>query len=281
MEPRAAKAERPEVEKAAQLAAEDPGLARGAAGSALRPEDLIHAQLSTFKLRVERSLDAIKRAVDVGPIGISFSGGKDSTCALHLVRMVVENAPAALFDSGAEIAGTHEMAAHVGAQTIHPRLTMLDMARYCGWWGCADPVDTDSEFDAKRMLLEEPSETFVVRNRLRVIAHGVRASESHGRSMHVASRGELYRGRDGTWVCMPLARWSLEDVWAYIASRELRYHRAYDALSAAGIPRENQRVSGALGERGSGWGRHAALRIVDPVGWHRLVTEFPRIGLNS
>lgn len=256
-------------------------VARAAAGSAILPQDHVHAQLKTFRSRVDASLDAIRRATEIGAIGVSFSGGKDSIVSLDLVRLVARDAPAAFFDSGAEILGTREMVEHVGAQTVHPRMTMLDMARYAGWWGYADPVDRDCGFDAKATLMGEPSEAFVVRNRLRVIAHGVRGSESHARAMHTASRGELYRGKDGTWYCMPLARWSLEDVWAYIASRELRYHRAYDVLSAAGIPRENQRVSGALGERGSGWGRHAAMRLVDPDGWRRLVAEFPRIGLNS
>lgn len=250
-------------------------------GSALRPEDYVHAKLGAFARRIDTALSAIARAAATGPLGVSFSGGKDSTVTLDLVRRVVPDAPAALFDSGVELRGTHEMAAHVGAIVIHPRLTMLDLARYAGWWGYADPVDPDVEFDAKQVLIQEPSETFVVRGRLRVVALGLRAQESRGRALHTSSRGELYRGRDGTWYCNPIARWTLADVWSYIASRGLRYHPAYDALSAAGLPRESQRVSGALGERGSGWGRHAALRIIDPDQWHALAREFPSIGLQG
>lgn len=247
------------------------------AGSSIRAEDHIRAQLSTFRRRVDSSLDAIRRAIEIGPIGVSFSGGKDSTVALDLVRSVAPDAPTALFDSGAEVAGTLEMATHVGAQIIQPRLSMVEMARYAGWWGHA-PVDPDCDFDAKRMLLEEPCETFVVRNGLRVVAHGVRATESRGRMMHVASRGELYRAKDGTWYCMPLARWELADVWAYIASRGLKYHPAYDILSARGLDREMQRVSGAMGERGAGWGRHEMLRMVDPDGYRKIRAEFPLFG---
>ena len=270
-----------EPRAAAEKAAERVEAAKAEAGSAILPQDHVHAQLGSFRRRVDASLDAIRRATEVGAIGVSFSGGKDSVVSLDLVRMVSRDAPAAFFDSGAEVLGTAEMVAHVGAQTILPRMSMLDMARYAGWWGYADPVDKTCGFDAKATLMGEPSETFVVKNRLRVIAHGVRGSESHARAMHTASRGELYRGKDGTWYCMPLARWSLDDVWAYIASRELRYHRAYDVLTAAGIPREMQRVSGALGERGSGWGRHTAMRLIDPDGWRKLVAEFPRIGING
>lgn len=254
---------------------------READGSAIRREDYVHAKLAKFQRRVDASLDVISRASEIGAVGVSYSGGKDSTVCIDLVRAVLPSAPIGFFDSGAELANTHRMVAAVGAQVIHPRLTMLDMARYCGWWGCADPVDADSQFDATLVLIKEPSETFVVKNRLRVITHGVRATESHSRSLHIASRGELYRGRDGTWYCMPLARWELADVWAYIASRGLRYHPAYDVLSDRGIPRESQRVAAALGERGSGWGRHAALRLTEPDTWRRLVAEFPHLGLTS
>lgn len=65
------------------------------------------------------------------------------------------------------------------------------------------------------------------------------------------------------------------------SARELRYHRLYDVLSARGIPRVAQRVGGALGERGSAWGRHALLRMADPDTWARLVAEFPDLALGS
>lgn len=258
----------------AEARAEAAPEAKAAAGNALRPEDLVWAQLGKYKRRVDVGLDAVRRATELGRIGVAFSGGKDSTVLAHLVRVVAPDAPIAFFDSGDELPGTLEMVRHVGAETIAPRLTMREMARYSGWWEYAHPVDAGCAFDAKRILIGEPAETFVVRRGLRVIAHGVRAEESGARARH-ASRGELYRGADRTWVCMPLLRWSLEDVWAYIASNGLQYHEAYDAMADAGIPRESQRVAGLLGERGSGWGRHTLLRRYAPEQWADIVREFP------
>lgn len=247
----------------------------GSHGAAIRSEDFEWAKLARFRRRVDVSLEAIRRAVDIGPTGVSFSGGKDSTCVLDLVRSVSPAAPIAFFDSGCELASTMDLVRESGAEIVAPRMSMLDMARYAGWWDYAHPVDAECPFDAKRVVIEEPSEAFVVRRGLRVIAHGVRAEESGARRKHALTRGELYQGADRTWYCMPLARWELADVWAYIASRELRYNAAYDRMSEARIPRESQRVASLLGERGSGWGRHALMRRAEPERFAEIAREFP------
>lgn len=250
-------------------------------GEALREEDLVWSRLDSFKRRVDRALESIREAGEHGEIGVSFSAGKDSTVTLDLVRQVFPSAKAALFDSGDELPDTYAMAIELDADVIKPRLTMREMARYSGWWGYANPVDPGCPFDAKRILVGEPSETFVVKNRLGVIAYGLRAEESGGRALHIKCRGDLFRGKDRTWYSMPVAKWSLQDVWAYIASRSLRYHKAYDDMSRARIERGMQRVSGLLGERGSGAGRHALLRRFAPDIWREITAEFPNIAINS
>lgn len=248
-------------------------------GAALRPEDAVWAQTAVHKRRVDAALASIERASRQGPIGVSFSGGKDSTATLDLVRRVVPDAPAAFFDSGAELPSTMTLVRQVGAEVCAPRMTMAEMARYAGWWGYAAPVDAGCDFDAKLVLIQEPSEAFVVRRRLRVMAHGVRAQESRGRAKHGTARGEVYQGADRTWVCMPVLRWELSDVWAYIASRGLAYNAAYDEMARCRIPREAQRVAGMLGERGSGWGRHTMLKRYAPQQWRALVAEFPALAM--
>lgn len=254
--------------------------AKAAGARAVTRADIAHAQLGKFKRKIDAALELLGSTRDIGRFGVSFSGGKDSLVSLHLARRAIGDSVAtAFFDSGAELDGTLQLVDRMGIEVIHPRMTMLDMARFSGWWGYEHPVDPGCPFDAKRVLIQEPCETWVVKRGLHGVIHGVRGEESGGRMMHTRSRGELYQGADRTWYCMPLARWTTQDVWAYIAWHELEYHPAYDALSAAGIPREGQRIGGALGERGSGFGRHAKLAIAEPETWHRLVREFPRIGL--
>jgi phosphoadenosine phosphosulfate reductase len=243
--------------------------------AALRREDLVWAKTARFRKQVERAQSAIRRALEIGALGVSYSSGKDSSALLHLVREIDPEVPAAFFDSGAELQSTYDLVRAMGIEIVAPRMTMFDMARYAGWWGYADPVDPGCPFDAKRVVIEEPSEAFVVRRRLRVLAYGLRAGESRQRAKHAGARGELFEGADRTWYCQPIAYWSTADVWAYIASREIQYNVAYDRMSEAGVERESQRVATLLGERGAGWGRHAIMRAAEPERFREIAREFP------
>lgn len=263
------------------MAEEEVAEERAVAGSAIREEDLVYATLALHRRRVDEALNAIRKAVEIGPVGVSFSGGKDSTCLLALVREVVPDAPVGFFDSGCELDSTMDMVRASGADVIAPRMTMFDMARYAGWWGYEHPVDKGVAFDAKRVVIQEPSEAFVVRRRLRVLAYGLRAEESGNRKRHANVNGELFLGADRTWYCQPMIRWTLSDVWAFIASRGLMYNAGYDAMAEAGIERVDQRIATLLGDRGAGFGRHAFLRRFAPDRWARIVSEFPGLARES
>lgn len=240
------------------------------------PEDILRARLPSFRRKVQRAKDVLRRAAEIGQVGVSFSGGKDSTVVLHLARETLgPDVPAAFFDSGAELSSTRELVEHYGVTTIHPRLTYQEIARYTGKWGYADPVDLGCPFNYGMVMIDEPSETFVVRYRLRVVAMGLRMEESSGRAWNFRARGELYQRPNRTWYAQPIATWSVDDVWAYIASRGLRYNRAYDAMTALGIPRYEQRVDMLLSERGAEHGKVAQLKRIDPTLFNELAAEFP------
>ena len=246
-------------------------------GRAIGPQDLLHAELGAFCRKVERARLIITEARRIGRVGVSFSGGKDSTVCLDLVRSAIPDAPAAFFDSGCELQSTREIVKHYQVPTIHPRMSFPEMARYAGWWGHPDPVDAGCPFAVKAVVIDEPAEVFVVRERLRVSTIGLRAEESKGRKINARVRGELYQASDRTWHLCPIAFWSTDDVWAYLASRELKYNSAYDRMTEMGIERERQRLGALLGAKGEGSGSFAILRQVEPETFYEMAKDFPNI----
>jgi phosphoadenosine phosphosulfate reductase len=245
--------------------------------SAISDADRLRAATPDFKRVVARSLEAIEKAAKIGRVGVSFSGGKDSLVTLDLVRQVIPDAPAAIFDSGCEMPETLDLCAYYRVDIIHPRYTYPEMARYSGWFGASDPVDPDCAFPVKHILIEEPAETFVVTRKLAVEAIGLRAKESSARMVNACTRGLLWQGKDRTWRLMPVSFWSTDDVWAYIASRGLRYHPVYDRMAQSRIPREEQRLGCSLGVINMEGGRFATMKRVAPEHFARLATEFPQL----
>lgn len=241
----------------------------------MRPQSVLVAATPAFRDRVAESIKVIEEAATRGRVGVAFSGGKDSTALLHLVRSVIPDAPAALYDSGVEMPETLDLARHYGAQIIQPRLNFLDVARYNGAWGHADPVDASCNFNLQLLLIDEPGEAFVVRNRLTVCALGLRAQESRARERNAAARGMLYQGDDRTWYLCPLQNWSTADVWAYIDTYRLRYHPVYDAMQRLGLPADQQRLGMSMGTIAVAQGRMAVMRRCAPAHFARLVADFP------
>lgn len=251
--------------------------------TAIGPGDVAYSRLPVHRRRVEHALMTIEDAVKHGRIGVGYSGGKDSTVLLDLVRRVVPDAIVGFFDSGCELTWTYDLAARYGVQTIHPVESLPDACRRAGYWGYPNPPEPEAygTIDFEELLIHEPARRFVAENRLDVVALGLRAQESRGRWFNSRRRGDLYEvtREGGVWRCLPLNRWTHDDVWAYIAAHDLDYNPAYDRMTELGIPRDKQRVSTLLGVSGAATlGRYTTLRQIDPALWNRLAADFPRIG---
>jgi len=157
-------------------------------------------------------------------------------------------------------------------------MSLLEMCRQGGYWGYENPTDPDAEFDFGEMLVDEPARRFAHEQGLQVQAIGLRAQESRSRFMNAKQRGELYFAKyAGLWHLCPLQNWTTDDVWAYIASRELVYNGAYDIMTQIGVPRSDQRISMLLGSSAAATGRYAILKQIDIALWNRLAAEFPKV----
>lgn len=242
--------------------------------------DKLRARRPFFKTRVRRALNAIREASDKGPLGIAFSGGKDSTVLLDLIRQVLPDAPGGFYDSGCEYDNTYAMIDYYGVETIKPKQSLIEMCKAGGYWGYNGPdlVDPDLEFNFGHALITEPAWRFADKHKLTTIAIGLRAGESYWRKFTSLKRGEIYfhQGNQLYHFC-PLAWWTTDDIWAYINSHGLRYHSAYDKMTELGIARDEQRISTLLGSDYASHGRYAYLRQIDPEMYKRLAADFPKI----
>lgn len=81
---------------------------------------------------------------------------------------------------------------------------------------------------------------------------GMRADESRGRLMHVLARGKSHTDRAGARWLMPLAGWSVTDVWAYLVSHGLPWLGIYDRMGP-------DARNGIIGRSGDRFGRAQAI----------------------
>lgn len=245
--------------------------------TAISVADFAHASRSNFRRRVDAALTAIDTAAGIGPIGVAFSAGKDSTVLLDLVRHIQPDVPVAHYDSGAEYQWTYDLADHYSVESIKPQKSVIELAKIAGDWGYRGPEWTGQQIDYDEFLIYEPARRFNAEHDLQVIALGLRGQESKGRLWSARRNGPLFFAKtEGMWHLCPLAEWTTEDVWAYIASRGLRYNEAYDKMTAIGIPRDAQRVSTLLSYEGAAkQGRFSALRQIAPEQFYDLAETFP------
>lgn len=252
----------------------------GDAIKAVTVGDAARYRLPAMKTRVGQALDVLEAAQARGAVGVSFSGGKDSTVLLALARTLDAAIPAGWFDSGCEYPETEAFVAASGAERFVPQMQLLPMLRAGGYWGYEGAeADPDLKFDFRAFLVNEPSRQFVVKHSLETVAIGLRAGESAGRRMLRKARGRLHAVQgQSCWQAYPLMDWTEDDVWAFIAGRGLPYNPVYDRMAQVGIPRVEWRVSTLIGEAGVTLGRFARLRFLYPALYRQLVAEFPKIG---
>jgi len=253
-------------------------------GNAANAGDYAAFQFPVMQRKITRALQDIEHAATCcANIGVAFSTGKDSLVLLDLVRQIIPDAPAAYYHSGdeTEFTANLDLCAYYGVPVIHTEQTLADLCRNYGYWGHAPEIERD-DVNFAAFMVGEPAYRFIIQYGLDCVALGLRAQESNGRAANARYRGTFYPVKNvpdhpNFYHLTPLARWTHDDVWAYIAGRELRYHPMYDAMTVAGIPRPEQRISMLMGTAFASHGRFQHLRMIAPDLWRNLANQFPSI----
>lgn len=232
---------------------------------------LAHARTSGFRRRVEVARDAVTQWLrESRQPYVAFSGGKDSTAMLHLVRKQAPDTPAMFGDAEYQLPETDELvAATPNVYRVAMRVRHADW--FTSWSDGPDGLPADTEWvpnDARGQWAHQHGHDGV--------AVGIRADESAQRRTVIRIRGMLsWNKTRSLWVSWPLAHWTVHDVWAYLVSRDVPYNRAYDRLVEIGVPLRDARLGAFAEERVLSYGQMGWLRMGWPAEYERFAARFP------
>jgi len=219
---------------------------------------LLHARLPIFQRHVKAAREIIRQALETSKYPyIAFSGGKDSTVVLHLVREQASNTPGVWSDDEWYLPETEDYI---------NRVSNIERIRTKAWH--AEFLQVKGDYDGVSDYAQQQGYGLVFL--------GLRQEESVARRLHLRRFGSLFRAEvDSMWHCSPIHNWTWQDVWAFIVSNELDYNKAYDKLEALGVSPKHQRVGPLAVERVLGRGQLAILKRGWPCLFNRFAAEFP------
>jgi phosphoadenosine phosphosulfate reductase len=241
----------------------------------------VWATLDAHRRRVDEARAAIRRAAAVGPLVVSSSWGKDSVALCDLAINVLGPVDIMHVRSSYELPGGEHVEAHFRERAnvidVPARLSLQETIAWLRTHGLGH--EREKRAGAGKRRKADAALEWVLSRGYASQALGMRAEESPARRTCFRVRGIVY-GAHGIVIANPLGWWSTRDVWAYLVSRGLPWHRLYD-LETHGFNRESLRNSGWLtwAAAPDNGGRAQWLQAHYPERWRDLTTEFPRLAM--
>jgi phosphoadenosine phosphosulfate reductase len=161
---------------------------------------------------------------------VAFSGGKDSTVMLHLIRGIAPDIPAVFHNTGVEARETIEYCRSIPnlIETM-PEITFWEIVKKYGY---PKIKGTDGSHDGNKCciyLKENPAKKLQKMKGFDGVFLGITIHESRNRRMMLSRMGALYQAkRDLMWKCYPIFDWTEKQIWSYIKDHSLPYNRGYD-----------------------------------------------------
>jgi len=162
-------------------------------------------------------------------IAVGFSGGKDSTVVLDLVRKIRPDAIAVFCNTGVEHKLTYEYIRRV------PNVIWLKPEKT--FWQCIEeygfPVSKIKAHSYGNRccywLKERPMINFVKENNIDLVVDGLTIAESRQRMMFLKHYGKYHFVKSwNVHKFHPIAEWTPEQVGEYIYENNLDYNKIYD-----------------------------------------------------
>lgn len=191
---------------------------------------LIRANEHILKEKEREARDFLSKVMKENsniPLAVSFSGGKDSTVALHLARQIQSDVDVVFLDTTIELPETVEYTTELARLwnlnliSVRPSHDFLELCKLIGppsrfmKWCCKT-----QKFSQMNKLLHERYREGVI------MVRGIRAAES-------GKRGTYLRVGKMKWtpneiIANPILKWTSLDIWLYIFWKEIPYNKAYE-----------------------------------------------------
>lgn len=207
----------------------------------------LHAVTPAFRRHVGYAVEAICRAHALAKMVISWSTGKDSTAMTHLVRSLYPHTPIMIQFDDCDWPTKRDYATRCASaqgwqlHEVYPEFSVWDRMKE-GRIG-EDNFCAQSHSLTRDAFLK-PLANMQHQLGCNGVYMGLRAAESKARKAHLSLRGEVYQLANGEWRCCPLARWTSEDVFAYMLANNIEINPCY--FNNRFLPPEEIRVSWAI-----------------------------------
>ena len=283
----------------------------------VRPAGLDLATLARYRAPRHDTtalIDRIATHLDEHDGYVAFSGGKDSTVVLDLVRRTEPHVPVCFFDSGLEFPETLNHIAHLAdrwklnLQVVPARPNALEYLQSTGAWDHHAPHRADllrgngfhqalitgpaaaahadhgaGELWGIRTQEVPGRRALMLRGLNREIAErcppGCCPAPQDGRHnhQHRQRHGGISRRADGTVAFSPVWDWLDSEIHAHLHRNHIPVNPLYARLAQLGAPPQLQRVALMVDANGAGVGRFAWLRRGWPDLFDQLAVALPRI----
>ena len=160
---------------------------------------------------------------------VAFSGGKDSTAVLDLVRKFDPNISAVFCNTGVEAKSTYEYIDRVdNVVVLKPRKTYWECVEQYGF----PEIKGKSKIRVNaccEWLKDKPMKAFIKKEGVDLVFTGLTMAESRQRMMFLKSWGDYGFVKSWkVWKAHPISDWKPEQVWDYIKKNNLDYNKGYD-----------------------------------------------------
>lgn len=243
----------------------------------------IAALLPSGIRRAEQSARMLAAHLAAHPGYVAWSGGRDSTCAVVLATRIAPAIPVVWFDSGLEYpenrAYMHQLARdlRLNFHALPARPTALELLAQTGAWDHAAPFHEPTRSAAFHDALIRTPAAHAHAQFGNGEVLGLRAGESVGRRLLLASGHGTFTRADGTVACAPLWRWTTRNVTGFLHREGVPENPVYARLRALGAPEHAQRVGLVIDGNAAEHGRYAWLRAGWPDLWQQACDVLPRL----